>query len=290
MKCQKEYKTGRILRYEVSAFTLIELLVVIAIIAILAALLLPALARAREAARKAACKSNLHQIGISLMILADDNHGLLPDLRFQPYSASVKTPGSSGTPSGYWPWDLNYMFCSNMMRAGALRSTFYCPVNPSFTVDSAWNWGGYRIGGYVWFMPGAGFLAGMAPYWQTNIAGMIVPPSKSVACSDVTGQDVSAAAGINKWSHWAAGGLKNVDIHIVQRCNHLTPGNLPAGNNQVYLDGHVAWCPVTRGDVNGVPQPVDLTPAYPNGPGPNWRSLDYSDSNGHVRFYFWADR
>ena len=43
-------------------FTLIELLVVIAIIAILAAILLPVLSEAREQARRAACKSNLHQI------------------------------------------------------------------------------------------------------------------------------------------------------------------------------------------------------------------------------------
>jgi prepilin-type N-terminal cleavage/methylation domain-containing protein len=82
------------------AFTLVELLVVIAVVALLAALLLPVLAAAQQKGRKAACLSNLRQLGIALQLYANDSGGRIP---YGPIAPSFTSPmdlyPSTGAPT-----------------------------------------------------------------------------------------------------------------------------------------------------------------------------------------------
>lgn len=80
-----------IIMQQKTAFTLVELLVVIGITAILIAILLPALNKAREAAKAIVCGSNLHQLYVVTTMYANDNHGFL-------YSSADK-----GQIERYWP-------------------------------------------------------------------------------------------------------------------------------------------------------------------------------------------
>ena len=110
------------------AFTLIELLVVMAVISILAALLMPALGRARESGRAAACLSNLHQIGISLQLYVQDNHNRLPFMNDK----------SLTTTNPYPPPDVvlsNYLGNLNILRCPSDRRQVFETTGSSY----AWN-------------------------------------------------------------------------------------------------------------------------------------------------------
>jgi len=69
---------------QIRAFTIIELLVVISIIALLVGLLLPTLLMARQAACRAACGSNLRQIGAAIEVHRGENNEIYPVARYMP--------------------------------------------------------------------------------------------------------------------------------------------------------------------------------------------------------------
>lgn len=95
---------GRSMRRVTRAFTLVELMVVVAIIAILAALLLPVFVRAKDAAKRAKCLSNLKQIGYAFMLYIGDDDDRLPDRRDLKISLGYRpwTTWPPSDPRGGW--------------------------------------------------------------------------------------------------------------------------------------------------------------------------------------------
>lgn len=103
-------------------FTLIELLVVIAILAILAAVLFPVFARAREAARKSTCTSNLKQHGLAITMYVQDYDEQLPVCNF--------SDGKTGFPPNTHFYDGSKpIYLVDLMQPYVKnRSIFFCPT------------------------------------------------------------------------------------------------------------------------------------------------------------------
>jgi prepilin-type N-terminal cleavage/methylation domain-containing protein/prepilin-type processing-associated H-X9-DG protein len=218
-------------------FTLIELLVVIAIIAILAAILFPVFARAREAARKSSCQSNLKQIGLAFGMYRQDydgftptgNHptnGTCPEVfqrtgwegfishAVQPY---VKNRGIWSCPSDA---RTGRGIESDNGRCGAVGTALYNQWQASiYKVSYAYN--------YLGINSGTGNTGNSMPGFATNEA----------ACLRVADQAIMWDS-INRWVDFNGGfWLRDITWFVTKSPN--SGARHSDQLNFLYMDGHV---------------------------------------------------
>ncbi len=205
-------------------FTLIELLVVIAIIAILAAILFPVFARAREKARQTSCLSNLKQMGLGMLMYAQDYDEVFCGMSTGPRTATPVV--SSDTAFNRHP-TLNppYFDCwSNAIYPYIKNSQiFICP-------STTWNCYGVAYG---------------LPAYGANPAGGYVSifPSRPGPAMSVIKRPAEILMITEKWN---GGGCQYLLSTQYYACRDSHNG----GGNIAFFDGHAKWMRFEHGPIN----------------------------------------